>query len=101
MQCVCLEVLQELCYLQAYLYFQEGIKSVEVFWQGYLHRVYFPRPKQCFYLEEAAKADVLQTLDISTYEDKAKDLLAKCKSLHDEMLHYEYLSELIIPGIVV
>lgn len=95
----CLEALQELCYLQAYLFFQEGIKSVEVFWQGHLHRVYFPRPIQCAYLEDAAKAKMLQTLDISTYEDKAKDLLLHCQNLKDEMVHYEHLSEIIVPGL--
>jgi hypothetical protein len=69
-----------------------------VFWQGRVHRVYFPRPLKSQSLEPAAKTRLLAEVDMASDDDQGKDFIRRSTELYDEMVWYDSLRRHRIPG---
>lgn len=68
------------------------IASVEVVWNGTIHRHYFPVPDLASRISEESKNELLAEVEFSNQEGRLKDFLRRSRKLFREAVHYQGLS---------
>jgi len=77
--------------IEALAFFSRWIRSVEVVFQGSLHRVFYPRPRALQYLSKTSKNRLFADISIDA-ETRLRDFLESSKSILDETSQYEFLA---------
>lgn len=72
-------------YRDAFLYFDNSLRSVEVMWAGVgLFRVHFRLPRECNFMSEESKELLKRKIDYKD-DDKVLYFVNQCRTLHDDM----------------
>ncbi|GBG32793.1 Inositol 1,4,5-trisphosphate receptor [Hondaea fermentalgiana] len=78
---------------KAIAFFMEAIRSVEVLFQGSVHRCFYPKPKALSFLSHSARVSLMQDISVEDPDLRLREFLDNANSLLDEVSQVQQLSE--------